>query len=198
MTNPFALDTPTAPAAAPPAQPAAPAVATPAPSAPATPAAANADPFDAPAPQRPRGPRMRELHGRLLLLRPLLVEKVAQQQEDGTTKMQDRMTTDVIVLDGGTIAFGGMPEKLPSIPHNQTADIPMKIDRMFMSSVGILSQCREALAKRQAGQPGMVLGRLTTGEAKSDKHNPPYLLTPATEADKVIARTYLATIDPFS
>jgi hypothetical protein len=196
MTNPFALNTPAAPVAAPVAPVASPTPVA-APVAP-DPFGGGEDPFSGPAPQRPRGPRMRELHGRLLLLRPLSVEKVKQDQDDGTSKMVDRMTTDVIVLDGTAIAYGGTPEKLPPVPHNMTAPIPFKIDSMFISSVGIVSQCREALEARRQGKPGMVLGRLTTGQAKSDKHNPPYLLTPFNDADKAIARQYLSQVDPFA
>jgi hypothetical protein len=83
------------------------------------------------------------------------------------------------------------------VPHDKVAQLPHKNARMFVSSVGLISQCREALAKRAQGQPGMVLGRLSVGEAKGDQA-PPYLLTPPTDADKVIARAYLAQVDPFA
>jgi hypothetical protein len=192
--NPFALDTPLAAAAG---------MATPSPAAaPATPAAdpwsapAGDDPFSGPAPQQARGPRLRDLYGRLLLIIPFKVETVPNRlAKDGST--QDRMTADVIVLDGGTIHFGGAPEKIPAVPHTKVAEPPHKSDRMFVSSVGLISQCREALAKRAQGQPGMVLGRLAVGEAKGDQA-PPYLLTPPTDADKVLARQYLAKVDPFA
>jgi hypothetical protein len=200
-TNPFALDTP-ATAPAPAAAPAtvtqtAPAAATF--TAPATPAPSfeGGDPFDGPAPQQAKGPRMRDLYGRLLLLIPHKLEEGLPNRLGKPGDTQDRMTADVIVLDGGPIAYGGAPEKIPAIPHDKTATVPYKRDRMFLSQAGVISQCRNALAKKVAtGQPGMVLGRLSVGEAKGD-NNPPYLLTPPTEADKQVARQYLANVDPF-
>jgi len=195
MSNPFALDTP-APA---PAAPAAPAPAT----VTAPPAPQNdADPFAGsdPAPQAPRGPRLREMYGRLVIIMPKTVEKDRPTQfknPDGSQQKQDRMTADVIVLDGGTIHYGGRPEDIPSVPHDKTAEPPAKWADMFISAAGLISQCREALAKRQAGQPGMVLGRLTKGQ-DTGKGNPPWILTPATDADKVIGKAYLANVDPFA
>lgn len=139
---------------------------------------------------------MRDLYGRLLLLIPHLVETVPNKQRPGET--QQRMTADVVVLDGGPIAYGGAPEKVGGAPHDKTATVPYKRPRMFVSSVGVISQCREALAKKiTQGRPGIVLGRLTVGEAKPDQ-SPPYLLTPATDADKALARQYLSQIDPFA
>lgn len=192
MTNPFALDTP-APA---PAQ----ATATATTSAPA--AQPGADPFDNPAPQEPRGPRLREMYGRLLLVVPHKLEEglVSRQfrNPDGSTVVQDRLTVDVVILDGGTIHYGGKPEKTPPVPHTKTAETPMAIKRMYVSSVGLISQCRVALAKKvTTGQPGMVLGRLAKGE-DSGKGEPPWVLTPPTDADKQIARQYLANVDPFA
>ncbi len=203
MTNPFALDTSAAPASpaatgtvtapttqtvpyAPPSDPFAGA------------GAGGGDPFDAPAPQQPRGPRMRDLYGRLLLIVPHKLEEGVPNRLGKPGDTQDRMTADVIVLDGGPIHYGGAPEKIPAVPHDKTAQVPHCTKRQFISNAGIISQCRVALAKKvTTGQPGMVLGRLGVGEAKGD-NNAPYLLNPPTEQDKQIARNYLATVDPFA
>lgn len=201
MTNPFALDTPatagTSTATLPqptqpvPAQPTVPTQPNPA-------AAGGGDPFDGPAPQEARGPRLRDMYGRLLLIIPLKLEEGIPNRLGKPGDTQDRMTADVVVLDGGTIHYGGKPEKIPSIPHTKASEVPLKNARMFISSVGLISQCRQALAKKvTTGQPGMVLGRLNVGEAKGDQA-PPYLLTSPTDADKVIARQYLANVDPFA
>lgn len=190
MTNPFALDTPPAPSA-PAAAPVSPAAPTPGP------APDGADPFDAPAPQQARGPRVRDMYGRLLLVIPhKLEEGIPNRLQPGTT--QDRLTADVIVLDGGAIPYGGRPEATPPVPHSKTAPVPLKVDRMYVSQRGLISQCREALTKRLHGQPGMVLGRLTVGESKEAGQNAPYLLSPPTDADKQVARQYLANVDPFA
>lgn len=202
MSNPFALDTPAAtPAADTATAPAtAPVASTPVaqPAAPAQPAAAGDDPFSDPAPREARGPRLRDMYGRLLLLIPHKLEEGIPNRLGKPGETQDRMTADVVILDGGPLMYGGAPEKIPAVPHTQLAEIPHKNARMFISSAGLISQCREALAKKvTTGVPGMVLGRLAVGEAKGDQ-NPPYLLTPATDADKALARTYLANVDPFA
>lgn len=190
-----------APLAVPPAQFTAPA---PVQAAPATAPASSGDPFDDPAPQRPRGPRLRDMYGRLLIIIPKEIEKVNRRDnKTGETKVQDRLTADVVVLDdgrGGTlpIAFGGEPEKVGGRPHDQSAELPYRATGMYISAVGIISQCRDALASRQAGNPRMVLGRLTVGEAKSNDVNPPYLLAVATPGDRAIALNYTRTIDPFA
>jgi hypothetical protein len=138
------------------------------------------------------------MYGRLLLIIPHKLEEGIPNRLGKAGDVQDRMTADVVILDGGTIAYGGAPEKIPAVPHTKSAEVPLKSARMFISSAGIISQCRQALAKKVAtGQPGMVLGRLSVGEAKGDQA-PPYLLTPATDADKQLARQYLANVDPFA
>jgi len=188
--NPFAYDTPTTAATAPATAPLPP-------TAPA-PVTDDGDPFSGPAPQEARGPRLREMYGRLLLIIPHKLEEGIPNRLDPRGGTQDRMTADVVILDGGSVSYGGKPEATPPKPHTKVAGTPHKNSRMFISAVGMISQCREALAKKiRSGQPGMVLGRLSVGEAKGDQ-NPPYMLTPPTDADKAVARAYLATVDPFA
>lgn len=213
MTNPFAYTPTTAPATQPQPNPFAqqpqptPTPATqpqpnpfaqPAePARPASPAytPGGGDPFSAPAPQEPRGPRILDVYGRLLLIIPHKVEYgVPNRLQPG--QVQDRMTADVITLDGGPINYGGTPEKIPPVPHTKVAQVPHLTKRQYISNTGLISQCRDALARRQRGEPGMVLGRLSVGQVPATGGNPPYLLTPATEEDKALARAYLATVDP--
>lgn len=156
------------------------------------------DPFSGPAPQRPKGPRLQEMYGRLILIRPKKVEEVPSKDPKRAGEMVDRMTADVIVLDGGPINYGGRPEDRPPVPHNQVAQVPYVSADMFVSAVAIISQCRDALERRRQNRPGMVLGRLLTGEKKSADFNAPWLLQEATEPEKEIARAYLRTVDPFS
>lgn len=172
---------------------------TPAQVVPSAPAGGGDDPFDDPAPQRPRGPRPQELYGRLVLIIPKLLEKVASTDpEKPAGTMVERLTADVVVLDGGPIAFGGRPEAMPPVPHNQVGELPYRNQGMYVSAVGIISQCRDALEKRRQGKPGMVIGRVTVGTQNDPRKKPPYLLDKATDADRALARAYLATIDPFS
>jgi hypothetical protein len=199
VTNPFALDTPPAPVSTPTSTATVTATPTmPPPTADPFAGAGGDDPFSGPAPQQARGPRLRDLYGRLLLIVPLKLEEGIPNRLSQNGGTQDRMTADVIVLDGGPIPYGGAPEKVPPRPHDKTAAVPHKNARMYISSVGLISQCRDALAKKiRTGQPGMVLGRLNVGEAKGDQA-PPYLLTPPTDQDKQVARQYLANVDPFA
>lgn len=188
MSNPFALDTPLTP----PAQP------TPAPVAQAAPAAPAAnygdDPFGAPAPRSER-PRVRDIFGRLLLIVPESAKLVPNTNKDAKPgEMVKRMTADVYVLDGGPLHFGGAPEKLNGEPHNKVAQVPMRIEGLYISAAGIVSQCRVALENRQNGTPGvtMTLGRLTTGTAKDANSSPPYILTIPTDEEREVARAYIA------
>lgn len=203
MTNPFATPTAQAPVvgnpfAAPTAQTAVPTPQTGVPTAQtAAGVGAYVDAFGDPAARLPKAPRMRDLYGRLLLIIPSKLETGIESTVN-PGKFQDRMTADVIVLDGGTIHYGGKPEAVPAVAHMLTAEVPLCSRGQWLSFSGIISQCREALAKRAQGQPGMVLGRLSAGVASKPGSNPPWLLTPPSEADKAIARAYLASVDPFA
>lgn len=158
------------------------------------------DPFDDPAPPRAKGPRLQEMANRLLLVIPKLVETV-RQKDDETGEMKDvrRMTADVVVLDGGPIAFGGKPEGRPPTQHDKVAEIPYRAVAMYISAVGLVSQCETALDKRKRGETAgtMVIGRLGYGEQRDPKRQAPWLLMKATDADRAAARAYLATINPF-
>lgn len=158
------------------------------------------DPFDDPAPPRPKGPRLDDMYGRLLIVIPKGMDKATSTDDDGKKTEYDRMTADVIILDGPSpMPYGGQPNGRPPTPHDRVAPIPHREVGMYISAKAIISQSRDAWAKRQAGQPGMVLGRLNYGEKPANpKMSAPWVLDKATDADRVIARAYLATIDPFA
>lgn len=192
MTNPFAQ---TAPTQQPPANPFANPTHTG--GAPAhTPQPAGNDPFGQPAPRLER-PRVRDLYGRLLLIIPKRLEhnvvSTRLKNKDGSPQVQDRMTGDVIVLDGGPLAYGGAPEATPPSPHTREVAPPYRFTDMFLSGKGIVAQSREALAKRERNEPGMVLGRLT----RESGQNKPWLLSPYTPEDAALARAYLSAVNPF-
>lgn len=194
MTNPFAPQAPVAPPA-PAANPFGANVPTQSPYAPE-----GADPFGAPAPRADR-PTMLCLPGRLLLIIPKRMEYQVpvKNPKPGMPTHQDRLTADVIVLDGGTLHYGGDPQARPPRPHDKTTEVPHKIEGMYISQVGLLSQTREEIAKMQAGKVGMLLGRLGYGEATKG-NNAPYLLQPFTPEDAAIARAWLAVnpVTPFT
>lgn len=160
---------------------------------------AGTDPFDDPAPPRPKGPRLDDMYGRLLLIIPKGMDKGKSTETDGTVTTYDRMTADVIVLDGPPMPYGGKPNGRPPTPHDRVAEIPHREVGMYVSAKALISQSRDAWAKRQRNEPGMVLGRLNYGEQPADpKLQAPWVLDKATDADRALARAYLATIDPFA
>lgn len=193
--NPFEFDGPSAAPAA-----------TAAPSAPAqrpVQGGTDDDPFGGPAPRAPKGPRFREMHKRLLLILPKKLEEGVPNRLGEPGDTQDRMTADVIILDGDPIAYGGEPEKVDGKPHDKVAQIPHKNTAMFVSYSGIVSQCREALENYKAKKGGktMALGRLGLGEVPTNGGNRPWVLQDPTEQDRAIAREYLRKnppADPFA
>ena len=160
---------------------------------------AGTDPFDDPAPPRPKGPRLDDMYGRLLLIIPKGMDKGKSTETDGTVTTYDRMSADVIVLDGPDMPYGGKPNGRPPTPHDRVANIPHREVAMYVSAKALISQSRDAWAKRQRSEPGMVLGRLAYGEQPADpKLQAPWILEKANDSDRAVARQYLATIDPFA
>jgi hypothetical protein len=163
------------------------------------------DPFRPPAPQVDR-PRVQDLFGCLLLVMPKRIEYSVPSRfpkSDGSPNVQDRMTADVVVLRGpdrsqfgGTpthVPFGGSPEKTGNQykPHDKWFAAPGKIDAMYISNKGLISQCREALEQTAAGRgQGMVLGVLDQGEAQGE-NAPPWLLRAFDESQAALARQWL-------
>jgi hypothetical protein len=160
------------------------------------------DPFGAPAPRQARAPRLLDLHtsypGRLILLAPIKVEVVPNRNEGappGST--QDRMTMDIVVLDGPPIPYGGKPEARIPTPHTQQVSVPVLFENVYNSNSALVSQCREALLARQTGgSRWMVLGRLGIGEQRdpTGQKQPPWVIVPTEEqADHELARRFLAS-----
>jgi hypothetical protein len=210
VTNPFAAPAPQAPPGAnpfnatgpvpvpPPAQGGAP-MHTPAQAPPGYSPPAGGDPFGQPAPREKR-PRPIDMYGHLIMIIPKRIEYGVEsstlKNTDGTRQKQDRLTADVIILDVSPdrpLDYGGSPEKVPPTPHSKRITEPTRFVDMYLSGKGLVSQCRDALAKRQRNEPGMVLGRLT----REAGENKPWLLAPYTEEEAAVARQYLATVNPF-
>jgi hypothetical protein len=143
-------------------------------------------PFGAPAPAIARAPRMIDMYepragvGRLLLLVPLKQETITRQKMVNgvpTTVTSTRVTTDVIILDGPPIQYGGKPEdpRQPT-PHTKSADIPAVFEEVWVENVALVNAMREALTARATGSGSwMILGKLHLGQAK-DGNNAPWLI----------------------
>lgn len=126
--------------------------------------------------------------GRLLLITPLSIEKKPStfpNAKPGET--YDSITADVVILDGKTT------EKIPEVPY--------LVEGMFIGSSVVVPQLRPKLPRD--GKPaGMVLGRAGTQPARTKGFRPSFVLNgngyKVTDADRELARAYLATLDPFA
>lgn len=123
------------------------------------------------------GDRITDLDGDLLLITPIeYVEKV-----DTTFGETDAVDADVVAFDGdtGTQTFDGM--------------------RIFQGA--LIGATKRAAKFNQdnpggdpkTGRPKMILGRLGRGDAKKGQ-SAPWILSPPSEADKQLARDYLAKV----
>lgn len=137
-------------------------------------------------------PRLKDAGpGRLLLISPLgierkVVNRLGRPDANGQLPVQDRMTADVVFLDGPPFMFGGDPDGDggPPRPHTTQALIPYESRSMWITNVLLIQQCERSVGS-------MVLGRLAKGESSKPGNRPPWKLTDPTEADRQIARQYL-------
>ena len=127
-------------------------------------------------------PRMLDFarEGRLVLITPLTVKREVPNRLGKPGDTQDRMTADVVILDGHPFPFGGAPEK--GEPHTHTAQIPYESLSMFISSGPLISQ-----VERHMNEP--VAGRIRTKQL--DNGNTAYTLDPPSESDKAQATAFL-------
>ena len=132
------------------------------------------DPFSAPAPIATEYPKAALFKGRLVLIRPTKFEANVPNQLD-PDKPQDRMTVDITSLDGDVEGYSGREFKGVWINWGRV------IDQVLGQDVRSVT-------------PGTVrLGRLNLykPDQRPGKGNPWGLIAP-TEADKQVARDYLA------
>lgn len=139
------------------------------------------DPFTAPgtdeafesAPDVSAYPKPNDLRGHLLLIRPTKFEGdlLSQFSKPGKPQYQDRITADVIVLDG----------PLENFEETEFFD-------MYFSQVRLVSQLKP-FVKRQ----GLCLARLDTFRPgqKAEQGNPWGLVTEFTDEDAQLAREHL-------
>lgn len=133
--------------------------------------------------------------GRLVLITPIKIERnipnrLAKPDQNGQLPTQDRMTADLVWLDGPPFLYGGDPEGNggPPKPHTMQANIPHEARNMWITNVLLISQCERSIGG------GKVLGRLIKGEPSRPGQRPPWKLADPTEADRQIARDYLRAV----
>lgn len=82
-------------------------------------------------------------------------------------KKQDRITADVLVIDGGPFTFGGKPLQRPPVPDTMMVQqLPFLALNMFISNKVLITQL-----ERKVGN-GIAVGRLYYGEATNGNHAP--------------------------
>lgn len=119
-------------------------------------------------------PKVTDLRGHLVLLKPTKLEEglLSAFSKPGKPQYQDRVTADVVVLDG----------PLDDFEDDEFPD-------MFFSQARLVSQMKRSIG-------GMVLARLDTREpgTKAGEGNP-WGLNPPTDDDRKVARKYLADLE---
>lgn len=133
------------------------------------------DDFAGPAPLGEKRPRIIDLQGRTVILVPDRIERVVNNlaPKDAVDKMQDRLTADLHVIDGGTIHYGGNPESdFEPQAHMLTAEPPYTIRRMWITNSPIVNGSRNALDRthRDFGRP--IVGVLVTYPPKERGRRP--------------------------
>lgn len=144
-------------------------------------------------------PRLKDAGpGRLILITPIKIERgipnrLAKPDQNGQLPVQDRLTADVVWLDGPPFLYGGDPDGDGGAPkpHTMQATIPHEARNMWITNTLLISQCERSLptAINASGTP--VLGRLVKGVSSRPGNRPPWKLDDPTEADKQICRDYL-------
>lgn len=143
-------------------------------------------------------PRIKHLAGgRLLIILPTALElgiKSKPRAEDGPNapaKFYDKMTATVVVLDGGTLVWGGEFQG----DERKSAEVPYVIKDLHITQKNIITQCRPALDLRLQGGPGLTVGRLwKTGPAQND----PYVVQEPNAQDLDIYNRYVSQVNPFA
>jgi hypothetical protein len=120
--------------------------------------------------------------GRLVLVTPTGVETgIESTMPDSKGKTYDRVIADVVVLDGAVT--------------DKFDVIPCRLEGQLLSGAGLVPQ----LTKRTSAGP--VPGRMTLGRfghRRGKWPQPAVVMSEATDADKQVARNYLASLDPFA
>lgn len=132
------------------------------------------DPFASDLPQVSTYPKMDQLRGRLLLIKPSKLEEnlLSSFSKPGSPQYQDRVTADVYVVDGPPVeGFDG---------ENEFLDMYFSQDRLV-----------KQLKRNVLPGSKMLLGRLDTfKEGEPAKAGNPWGLKDPTDDDRSLARTF--------
>ena len=124
---------------------------------------------------------------RLVAIIPTKIERNVKAPGDGD-KVQDRITADVLIIDGGPFTFGGKPLQRPPVADTMMVQqLPYLALGMWISNKVLITQL-----ERKVGQ-GIAVGRLYYGEA-TNGNNAPYKITedPTPEEIDFVTRWWAA------
>lgn len=119
--------------------------------------------------------KQEHVNGRLLLITPTDSGTRQSTLPGQTDKEYIFIVTDTVVLDGDV--------------DDMVDEVPMELEDFQYSGQAITAQLQPALRKK-----GMVLGRLGQKPSQTKGFGPAWVLAEPTDADKVIARKYLADL----
>jgi hypothetical protein len=123
-------------------------------------------------------PRIADLRNRCVIVQPMAIARNVPGVQPGS--VQDRITANIFVLDGGPLEFGGKPEKF--VPHTLVVPTPYVAEGIYISQTNMVTALLPSLPSPQSPQGGLVIGVIVQGKASKAEHNPPWnlaLLDPA-------------------
>lgn len=122
-------------------------------------------------------PAIRDLVGRIVVIKPTRYEERVPGVDPGT--FQERITSDVLILDGGRLEFGGNPAR--GRPNLLAVNVPFLTQGMYISNTNVVGAVRDQVGR------GVVLGRIVQGRSNDPKRNAPYNLVTLEEGDPMRA-----------
>jgi hypothetical protein len=145
------------------------------------------DPFDEPGAKGSGAfPGVAQLKGRLVIIKPLNLEKHVPGVEAG--KFVDRITADVHVLDGEPITAALDKDGDIKAEFDEPLVPAFVLESMYLSQTVLVNQLRAAYKN-----DGIVLGRIGQDPARKKGQNKAWVLETANDADKATAREYWTT-----
>lgn len=115
-------------------------------------------------------PRIADLRNRTVIVQPLSIARNVPGVQPGS--LQDRITANVFVLDGGPLEFGGRPEKF--VPHTLVVPTPFLAEGVYISQTNMVQALTASLPGPGKPQGALVVGVITQGRANNPQHNPPW------------------------
>jgi hypothetical protein len=112
-------------------------------------------------------PAIRDLVGRVVVIRPTRYEPNAPAIKPGET--QERVTADILIVTGGSLDFGGNLVTANK-PHTYRVVTPYLAKGVYISNTNIVASVKDSTGKAP------VLGRIAMGVTNTPGNNAPYNL----------------------